>query len=148
MAKRLGRVESYKLKELIFILIVLTLLLLAFAIFLFRDALTIYILVGFFAIFVAFLVSRYDFLLTLKEYERAVIFRFGRAKRVGGPGWTFIWPVVESARIVDLRTQTLDVKPQEVITSDRVVVKIDAIIYLFVKKDKDSVMKSVLEIED
>ena len=148
MAKRFGKVESYKLKELIFILVVLIVLLLAVAFFFFKEVIQIYILVGFFAIFLIVLISRYDFLLTLKEYERALIFRFGHAKRVGGPGWTFIWPVIESARLVDLRTQTLDVKPQEVITKDRVVVKIDAIIYLFVKKDNDSVMKSVLEIDD
>ena len=148
MAKRFGKVESYKLKELIFILILLIVVLSAAAIFIFRDVIAIYILVGFFALFLIILVSRYDFLLALKEYERAVIFRFGRAKRVGGPGWTFIWPVIESARFVDLRTQTIDVKPQEVITRDKVVVKIDAIIYLFVKKENDAVMKSVLEIDD
>lgn len=148
MAKRFGKVESYKLKELIFLLVVLIIILSAIALFIFREALVVYILTAFLAVILVFLISRYDFLLTLKEYERAVIFKFGRAKRVGGPGWTFIWPVIESARIVDLRTQTIDVKPQEVITKDKVVVKIDAIIYLFVKKDKDAVMKSVLEIDD
>ncbi|MDO8647535.1 MAG: SPFH domain-containing protein [Candidatus Diapherotrites archaeon] len=148
MSKRLGKVESYKLKELIFVLIILILLLSAAAIFIFREIVQIYILVGFFALFVIILISRYDFLLTLKEYERAVVFRFGRASRVGGPGWTFIIPVIESAKLVDLRTQTLDVKPQEVITVDKVVVTIDAVIYMFVKKENDAVMKSVLEIDD
>ena len=134
MAKHFGRVESYKLKELIFVLAALIILLLALAFFFFSELIQIYILVGFFAIFLVFLVSRYDFLLTLKEYERAVIFRFGHAKRVGGPGWTLIWPVIESSRLVDLRTQTIDVKPQEVITKDKVVVQIDAIIYLVLRK--------------
>ena len=148
LAKRLGKVESYKLKELIFVLIVLIIVLSLAAIFIFREIVQIYILVGFFALFLIILISRYDFLLTLKEYERAVIFTFGRASRVGGPGWTFLWPVIESAKLVDLRTQTIDVKPQEVITSDKVVVQIDAIIYLYVKKENDAVMKSVLEIDD
>jgi len=49
---------------------------------------------------------------------------------------------------VDLRTQTLDVKPQTVITRDNVVVTIDAVIYLYVKKDNQSVINSVIEVDD
>jgi regulator of protease activity HflC (stomatin/prohibitin superfamily) len=105
------------------------------------------LLVGGFVLFL-FLVKQYDFLLTLKEYERAVIYRFGRVHRVGGPGWTFLLPAIESFKIVDLRTQTLDVKPQTVITKDNVVVTIDAVIYLFVKKDNQSVINSVIEVDD
>ena len=148
MTKRLGKIESYKVKELIFVLIALLVIALAAAFFIFREIVQLYIITIVFAVLLLFLISRYDFLLTLKEYERAVVFRFGKANRVGGPGWAFIFPVLESATLVDLRTQTIDVKPQEVITKDKVVVKIDAIIYLFVKKDNESVMKSVLEIDD
>jgi len=148
LTKRLGKIESYKVKELIFVLIALLVIALAAAFFIFREIVQLYIITIVFAVLLLFLISRYDFLLTLKEYERAVVFRFGKANRVGGPGWAFIFPVLESATLVDLRTQTIDVKPQEVITKDKVVVKIDAIIYLFVKKDNESVMKSVLEIDD
>jgi len=84
----------------------------------------------------------------LEEFERAVISRFGRVNRVGGPGWTFILPFIESYKKVDLRTKTIDVEKQDVITKDMVELKIDAVLYLHVKKDSDAVIKSVVEVED
>jgi len=87
-------------------------------------------------------------LIKLKDYERAVIFRFGKFNRVGGPGWTLIIPYFESYALVDLRTKTLDVEKQDVITRDSIELKIDAVIYLRVKKDNESVAKSVLEVEN
>jgi len=89
-----------------------------------------------------------NLLLMLKEYERAVIERFGKVKRVGGPGWTLVLPFIESSTIVDLRTQTIDVPRQQVITKGKIELGIDAVIYLKVKKDKESVIKSVIEVED
>ena len=65
-----------------------------------------------------FIIWKYDFVLMLTDYERAVIFRFGKVKRVGGPGWAFILPGVEEAKIVDLRTLTIDVPKQDVVTKD------------------------------
>jgi regulator of protease activity HflC (stomatin/prohibitin superfamily) len=84
----------------------------------------------------------------LKEYERAVIYRFGRVDRVGGPGWTFLIPIFESFRLVDLRTQVVDVPPQNVITKDNVVVNIDAVIYEHVDGDNQSVINSVINVQD
>lgn len=148
MTKRFGKVESYKVKQAFFATIVLVILVAAYFVltnaFLVADTV---LLVGGFVLFL-FLVKQYDFLLTLKEYERAVIYRFGRVNRVGGPGWTYILPALESFKIVDLRTQTLDVKPQTIITKDNVVVTVDAIIYLFVKKDHQSIINSVIEVDD
>jgi regulator of protease activity HflC (stomatin/prohibitin superfamily) len=89
-----------------------------------------------------------DVLLMLEEYRRAVIMRFGKVKRVGGPGWCIVIPFIETATIVDLRTQTIDVPKQQVITKGKIELGIDAVIYLSVKKDKDSVIKSVIEVED
>ncbi len=66
----------------------------------------------------------------IKEYERAVIFRLGRLLPVAkGPGliWVF-WPVDRMVR-VSLRTITLDVPPQDIITRDNVSVKVNAIVY-------------------
>ncbi len=151
MAKRLGELESYRIKQMIFLLVLALVVIVVSAFFLYKDLIGSYAFLGVITVVLIFLfalVSRYDFLLTLKEYERAVIFTFGKFRRVGGPGWMLIWPVVETFKIVDLRTQTIDVKPQEVITKDKVIVKIDAIIYLFVKKDAESVKKSVIEIDD
>lgn len=148
MAKRLGKVESYKVKQAIFVGVVLLLLVVVYLVISNAFALANLVILAGIIVLVAFLVKQYDFLITLKEYERAVIYRAGRVNRVGGPGWTYIIPVLESFKIVDLRTQTLDVHPQTVITKDNVVVKIDAVIYLYVKKDAPSVINSVVEVDD
>jgi regulator of protease activity HflC (stomatin/prohibitin superfamily) len=65
----------------------------------------------------------------LKEYERAVIFRLGRMVRPRGPGITYVIPLVEKMVRVDLRTVTMDVPSQDVITRDNVSVKVNAVLY-------------------
>ncbi len=86
--------------------------------------------------------------LFLDEYERAVIFRFGRLNRVSGPGWTLIIPWLEKATRVDLRTLTIDIPRQDVITKDNVMITIDAIIYLRVNKDPRDVISAIINVED
>jgi regulator of protease activity HflC (stomatin/prohibitin superfamily) len=99
-------------------------------------------------ILVTVIIFKTGFVLFLQQYERAVISRFGRLHRVSGPGWAFMIPWVETFKLVDLRTQTLDVPKQDVITKDNVSIKIDAVIYLFVRKDPRSIINSVMEIDD
>ncbi len=65
----------------------------------------------------------------LNEYERAVVFRLGRLTPYRGPGVTFIIPVLERMVRIDLRTVTLDIPPQDVITRDNVTVKVSAVLY-------------------
>src|ERR1043166_4674825 len=65
----------------------------------------------------------------LREYERAVVFRLGRMTTPRGPGITYVIPFVETMIRVDLRTVTLDVPPQDVITRDNVSVKVSAVLY-------------------
>jgi len=67
----------------------------------------------------------------VQEYERAVIFRLGRLLDGGskGPGIFFVLPCIETYQGVDLRTITLDVPPQEVLTKDSVTVSVDAVVY-------------------
>ncbi len=65
----------------------------------------------------------------LKEYQRAVIFRLGRMVRPRGPGITYVIPWIEKMVRVDLRTVTMDVPPQDVITKDNVSVKVSAVLY-------------------
>ncbi len=65
----------------------------------------------------------------LKEYDRAVIFRLGRMVTPRGPGITYVIPLVEKMVRIDLRTVTLDVPPQDVITRDNVSVKVSAVLY-------------------
>ena len=65
----------------------------------------------------------------LKEYERGVIFRLGRMVSPRGPGITYILPLVEKMVRIDLRTVTMDIPPQDVISRDNVSVKVSAVLY-------------------
>ncbi|HSR57179.1 MAG TPA: slipin family protein [Candidatus Binataceae bacterium] len=77
-------------------------------------------------IFAMFILSG---LRVLNEYERAVVFRLGRLSPYRGPGVVFIIPILERMLRIDLRTVTLDVPPQDVITRDNVSVKVSAVLY-------------------
>jgi regulator of protease activity HflC (stomatin/prohibitin superfamily) len=65
----------------------------------------------------------------LREYERGVIFRLGRLIAQKGPGLIFLIPFVDRMVRIDLRTVTLTVPPQEVITKDNVTVRVTAVAY-------------------
>jgi regulator of protease activity HflC (stomatin/prohibitin superfamily) len=65
----------------------------------------------------------------LREYERAVVFRLGRLAGVRGPGLLALVPLVDRMVRVDLRTVTLTVPPQEVITRDNVPARVAAVCY-------------------
>jgi regulator of protease activity HflC (stomatin/prohibitin superfamily) len=81
----------------------------------------------------------------LKEYERGVIFRLGRVQgQAKGPGLIFLIPTVDRMVRVGLRTVSLAVPPQEVITRDNVPARVDAVIYFRVIDPN----KSVLEVEN
>lgn len=84
----------------------------------------------------------------LREYERAVIFRWGRLARglVGGtgPGVVVIIPLIDKLVRVSLRTVTMDVPPQDVITKDNVSVKVNAVIYFRVVEPQ----RAIVEVED
>ncbi len=84
----------------------------------------------------------------LREYERAVIFRWGRLARgiVGGngPGVVIIIPFIDKLVRVSLRTVTMDVPPQDVITRDNVTVKVNAVIYFRVVEPQ----RAIVEVED
>ncbi len=84
----------------------------------------------------------------LREYERAVIFRWGRLARGifggNGPGVVVIIPLIDKMVRVSLRTVTMDVPPQDVITKDNVSVKVNAVIYFRVVDQQ----KAIVEVED
>ncbi|HYJ15018.1 MAG TPA: slipin family protein [Candidatus Limnocylindria bacterium] len=65
----------------------------------------------------------------LKEYERGVVFRLGRMVGARGPGMVYIIPGIEKMVKMDLRTVTMDIPPQDVITRDNVSVKVNAVLY-------------------
>lgn len=77
----------------------------------------------------------------LREYERGVIFRFGRLSATKGPGIFLIIPFVDKMIKVDLRTVTMDVPPQDIITRDNVPVKVNAVVYFRVMDPAKSVIK-------
>jgi regulator of protease activity HflC (stomatin/prohibitin superfamily) len=81
----------------------------------------------------------------LKEYERGVLFRLGRlVPTASGPGLIFVfWPIWKMVR-VSLRTVTLDVPPQDIITNDNVSVKVNAIVYFRVM----NAPRAIVEIEN
>ena len=81
----------------------------------------------------------------VQEYERGVIFRLGRVQgRAKGPGLFFLVPIADRMIKVDLRTVTMDVPPQDVITRDNVPARVNAVIYFRVMDPN----KSVIEVEN
>lgn len=90
---------------------------------------------------VAFFVSAVKI---LSEYERAVVFRLGRVIGAKGPGLIILIPYIDRMVRVDLRTVTLDVPPQDIITRDNVSVKVSAVVYF---KVVDSI-KAITDVAD
>ena len=81
----------------------------------------------------------------LPEYERGVLFRLGRVTgEPRGPGLIFIIPIVDKLVRVSLRTVTMDIPPQDIITKDNVTVRVNAVAYFRVVDAN----KAILEIED
>ncbi|NTU90691.1 MAG: slipin family protein [Chlorobiaceae bacterium] len=90
---------------------------------------------------VAFFVSAVKI---LSEYERAVVFRLGRVIGAKGPGLIILIPYIDRMVRVDMRTVTLDVPPQDIITRDNVSVKVSAVVYF---KVVDSI-KAITDVAD
>ncbi|HEX8803569.1 MAG TPA: SPFH domain-containing protein, partial [Acidimicrobiales bacterium] len=65
----------------------------------------------------------------VRPYQRGIIEQLGKYKQTVDPGLRMIIPFIQTMRLVDMREQVVDVPPQEVITSDNVVVSVDAVIY-------------------
>jgi regulator of protease activity HflC (stomatin/prohibitin superfamily) len=80
----------------------------------------------------------------LREYERGVIFRLGRLIGAKGPGLIFIIPGVDKLLRISLRTVTMDIPPQDVITRDNVSIKVNAVVYFRVMDPN----KAVVEVEN
>ncbi len=76
-----------------------------------------------------FLIYLFAAVRILPEYKRGVLFTLGRYDGVVGPGIIVIIPGIQSVRIVDLRVQTIDIPPQEVITKDNVSVRVNGVVF-------------------
>ena len=80
----------------------------------------------------------------LNEYERAVIFRLGRFTGIRGPGLIVLIPGIEKMVRVDLRTVTMDVPSQDIISKDNVTLKVNAVVYFRVELPD----KAIIAVED
>src|SRR4030067_285958 len=80
----------------------------------------------------------------LREYERGVIFRLGRLIGAKGPGLFFIIPGIDKMLRISLRTVTMDIPPQDVITRDNVSIKVNAVVYFRVMDPN----RAVVEVEN
>ncbi|MFX1474272.1 MAG: SPFH domain-containing protein [Promethearchaeota archaeon] len=93
-------------------------------------------------ILVCILVIILPMIRVLKEYERAVIFRLGRAiPGVKGPGVIILIPILDKMTKIDLREQFFEIEHQRCITSDNAPVDIDLLIYHRVVNPRDSVLR-------
>ena len=80
----------------------------------------------------------------VQEYERGVVFRLGRLVGPRGPGLILLMPFIERMQKVDLRTVTMDIPAQEVITKDNVTVRVNAVAYFRVL-DPDAAVVNVVD---
>ena len=80
----------------------------------------------------------------IREYERVVVFRLGRLWATKGPGLVIVLPVIDTAVRIDMRTITMDVPAQDVITKDNVSVKVNAVLYFRVVQPE----RAVTEVEN
>ncbi len=80
----------------------------------------------------------------INEYERGILFTFGKFTRILNPGWNIVLPIIQSYSKVDIRTKVIDVPEQETITKDNVSVRINAVIYFSVF----DASKAILGVED
>jgi len=80
----------------------------------------------------------------LREYERGVIFQLGRFWNVKGPGLVIVWPVIQQMVKVSMRTVTMDVPSQDVISRDNVSVKVNAVLYFRVVDPQ----KCIIQVEN
>ena len=80
----------------------------------------------------------------INEYERGLLFSFGKFSKILNPGWVIVIPVFQFYKKVDIRTKAVDVPEQEAITKDNVSIKINAVIYYKVF----DASKAICEVED
>jgi len=79
----------------------------------------------------------------LREYERAIVFRLGRARpKALGPGLVLMLPFgIDRATTVDTRTKVIQIPPQEVITRDNISIGVDAVVYVEISSPMDAILR-------
>ena len=99
--------------------------------------------IGLTVLLVIIIVIAANALRILREYQRGVIFTLGRFTSVKGPGLIFVIPILQQIVRVDLRTVTMDVPSQDVISRDNVSVKVSAVLYFRVVEPD----KAIIQVE-
>ena len=99
-----------------------------------------FVILGLFLVGALILVS----IKQINQYERGLLFAFGRFAKILEPGWRLVLPVIQSFDKVDIRTKAVDVPEQDAITRDNVSIKINAVIYYKVF----DASKAILEVEN
>ena len=94
--------------------------------------------------FIILIILLFNTLKILKEYERAVVFRLGRFTGIRGPGLIILIPGIETMTRVDLRTVTMDIPSQDIITRDNVTLKVNGVVYFRVNDAE----KATIAVED
>jgi regulator of protease activity HflC (stomatin/prohibitin superfamily) len=77
----------------------------------------------------------------LYQYERGVVFQLGKFKNVRKPGLTYVLPILQSMRKVDMRIKTAEVPRQEVITKDNIPMLVNAVVYFKVINPESAIIK-------
>ncbi len=98
-----------------------------------------------------FVIPAFLFLLSIRiipQHKRAIVQRFGRYHRYLSPGFNLIIPFVEAVYYRDIRSHTLDILPQPVITKDNVEIKVDGIIWARPYDSEESIKKSFYNIDN
>lgn len=84
-----------------------------------------------------------SFVCQINQYQRGILFSFGKYSRTLGPGWHIILPVFQSLQKVDIRIKAVDVPDQDAITKDNVSLKVNAVLYYKVS----DAAKAIIEVE-
>ncbi len=90
-------------------------------------------------LFIIFLI--FSGLRMLYQYERGVVFTLGKFSNIREPGLTFIFPIIQSMRKVDMRIKTAEVPRQEVITKDNIPILVNAVVYFKVINPESAIIK-------
>ncbi len=99
---------------------------------------------GFFGLLPFIIVGLFFVIRQINQYQRGVMFTFGKFTGIKQPGWRIVIPIFQSMTKVDIRTKAVDVPDQEAITKDNIPVKINAVVYYkIVNADK-----AILEVEN
>ena len=76
----------------------------------------------------------------VKQYMRVVVFTWGKYTKTLEPGFKFVWPIMQVGREVDIRQLVLDLQKQEVMTEDKVNLKIDGVVFYSIEKPEDMII--------